>query len=55
MFNYFIKSDQNTFFKWANPGLFFIYIQSFQTNNTIYTTNQCKNVMSFEYRYGLGI
>ena len=30
------------FFKWANPGLFLIYFLSFQTNNTIFTTNQCK-------------
>ena len=22
-----------TFFKWANPGFFFVYFQSFQTNN----------------------
>ena len=27
--------------KWANPGLFFIYFRSFQTNNTIFTTYQC--------------
>ena len=26
------------FFKWANPGLFFVYFRSFQTNNTIFTT-----------------
>ena len=25
-------------FKWANPGLFFVYFQSFQTNITIFTT-----------------
>ena len=29
------------FFKWANPGLFIVYFWSFQTNNTIFTTNQC--------------
>ena len=22
--------------KWANPGLFFVYFRSFQTNNTIF-------------------
>ena len=28
---------QNFFFKnWANPGLFFVYFRSFQTNNTIF-------------------
>ena len=26
------------FKKWANPGLFFIYFQSFQTSNAIFTT-----------------
>ena len=37
--------------KWANPGLVFVYFWSFQTNNTIFTTNQCaKNVkMSIQY------
>ena len=31
--------------KWANPGLFFIYFQSFQTNiNTIFTINQCEKM-----------
>ena len=30
------------FFKLANPGLFFVYFWSFQTNNTIFTTNQCE-------------
>ena len=25
----------------ANPGLFFVYFRSFQTNNKISTTNQC--------------
>ena len=28
--------------KWANPGLFVVYFRSFQTNNTIFTTNQCE-------------
>ena len=31
-----------SFFKWANLGLFFVYFWSFQTNNTIFTTNQCE-------------
>ena len=35
--------------KWANPGLFFVYFRSFQTNNTILTTNQCENDMSIQY------
>ena len=29
-------------FKWANPGLFFIYFRSFQTNSTIFATHQCE-------------
>ena len=29
------------FFKWPNAGLFFVYFRSFQTNNTIFTTNKC--------------
>ena len=32
------------FFQWANPGLFFIYFQAFQTNNTIIATNQCEKM-----------
>ena len=28
------------FFKWANPGLFFIYFRSFHIKNTIFTPNQ---------------
>ena len=36
----------NIFFKWANPGLFFVYFLSFQTNNTIFTTNQCEKMSS---------
>ena len=31
---------------WANPGLFFVYFWSFQTNNTIFTTNQCEKCPS---------
>ena len=27
-----------------NPGLFFIYFRSFQTNNTIFATNQCEKM-----------
>ena len=30
------------FKNWANPGLFFVYFRSFQTNNTIFTTNECE-------------
>ena len=37
------------FFKWANLGLYFIYFCSFQTNNTIFTTNQCEKFMSIQY------
>ena len=36
---------QKFFFKkkWANPGLFFVYFWSFETNiDTIFTTNQCE-------------
>ena len=33
------------FKKWANPGLFFVYLLSFQTNNTIFTTNQCEKMV----------
>ena len=33
--------------KWANPGLFFVYFQSFQTNIiTIFTTNICEKCPS---------
>ena len=35
------------FKKWANPGLFFIYFWSFQTNIiTIFTTNKCEKCPS---------
>ena len=31
--------------KWANPGLFFVYFWSFQTNIvTIFTTKQCEKM-----------
>ena len=30
--------------KWSNPGLFFIYFRSLQTNITIFTTNQCEKM-----------
>ena len=33
---------QNDSFKMGQPGLFFLYFWSFQTNNTIFATNQCK-------------
>ena len=32
------------FKKWANLGLFFVYFRYFQTNNTIFTTNQCEKM-----------
>ena len=32
------------FLNWANPGLFFVYFRSFQTNNTIFATNQCEKM-----------
>ena len=32
--------------KWANPGLFFVYFRSFQTNITIFTTNICEKCPS---------
>ena len=39
----------STFFKkLTNPGLFFIYFWSFQTNNTIFTANRCEK-MSIQY------
>ena len=39
-----------TFYKnWANPGLFFVYFRSFQTNNTILQQMNVKNVMSIQY------
>ena len=34
--------------KWANPGLFFVYFRSFQTNITIFKTNICEK-MSIQY------
>ena len=35
------------FLKWANPGLFFVYFRSFQTNIiTIFTTNICEKCPS---------
>ena len=37
--------------KWANPGLFFIYFRSFQTNNTIFTTNQCEKCPSSTWHW----
>ena len=34
------------FFKWANPSLFFVFLRSFQTNITIFTTNICEKCPS---------
>ena len=39
------KEKKWTFFKkWANPGLFFVYFQSFQANNTILQQINVKNI-----------
>ena len=35
-------------FKWANPGLFFVYFRFFQTNITVFTTNICEKT-SIQY------
>ena len=43
-----LKTFGGFFKKWANAGLFFIYFWSFQTNNTIFTTNICEN-MSIQF------
>ena len=32
--------------KWANPSLFLVYFWSFQTNNSIVTSNQCEKLSS---------
>ena len=37
-----VVPKQHQFFKWANPGLFFILFRFFQTNNTIIITSQCE-------------
>ena len=42
-------------FKWANQGLFIIYFWSFQTNNTIFTTNQCEKFPNVHPVYNAGI
>ena len=44
----FCKLHQMYFFKWAIPGLFFVYFWSFQTSIAIFTTYQCEN-MSIQY------
>ena len=50
-----VSHDDVDAFLWANPGLFFVYFQSFQTNiNTIFTTNQCEKCQ-FLRVYGAGI
>ena len=33
-----------SYFKWSNSGLFFVYFQSFKTNITVFTTNQCEKM-----------
>ena len=40
------------FFYWPTPGLFFVYFQSFQTNNTILQQINVKNAHTV---YGAGI
>ena len=47
-FSPYVYTQLILFFKWANPGLSFVYFQSFQTNNTIFTTNQCEK-LSIQY------
>ena len=46
----FCSIDRSMIFfkKWANPGLFFVYLRSFQANITIFTTNICEK-MSIQY------
>ena len=39
------------FQKWANPSLYFVYFRSFQTINTIFTTNQCDKCPSRIWRW----
>ena len=34
--------------KWTNPGLFFVYFRSFQTNIKMFTTNICEKI-SIQY------
>ena len=46
-------ASKNVFLQWANPCLFFVYFQSFQTNNTILTTNQCEKCLSGIRRWDL--
>ena len=42
--------NNTLFFKWANPGLFFVYFRSFQTNiKTILQQINVKNVKSIQY------
>ena len=54
--SFFLFDDVQTFFeKWANPVLFFVYFLSFQTNNTIFTTNQCEKCPNVHLVYGAGI
>ena len=40
-------------FKWANPGLFFVYFQSFQTDNKFFTTINLKKYPSNIWRWDL--
>ena len=48
---YFLQQSNESSFKFlffSQPGIFLVYFQSFQTNNTIFTTNQCWK-MSIQY------
>ena len=38
------KLSNGLFLKWANPGLFFVYFRSFQTNIIFYNKYMWKNV-----------
>ena len=48
-------STIHIFLKWANHSLFFVYFRSFQTNNTIFTTNQCEKCPNVHLVYSAGI
>ena len=48
-------SHWHTILKWANPRLFFIHCWSFQTNNTIFTANQCEKCQKVHPVYGARI
>ena len=43
-FNYYLRALSSFFKKCANPGLFFHLLPSFQTQITIFTTNNCEKM-----------